>query len=218
MWTLLLAFTAWGDDGVVLPWAAPWAVQVQYAQWRTSREQVPAELQCRPLWANEVRLCRRELTEGRLRRLHVGDSTAGLVSTTDASAWIQAETEVVSIPGMDTSYRLLRDSQGRAAWAAEYPEVLAKDLGVPFLAAMPDSQRLLAWSAGEPLVDRVMAVGVHEMFAASSTPVSDVVFAWDGERWFAFASANPVVTEQKKGGPSEEDPPSGADGARTHDL
>ena len=99
------------------------------------------------------------------------------------------------------------------------PESLEAQVGTPVMAAIPSTDVVLFWKAGDPKVDHVMAVGVREIHDASTQAVSPVVFLWDGSEWRAFAEATPTEPQTESGPSIEEDPPkSGADGTRTHDL
>lgn len=186
---------------VVRPWAAPWDVQARYDAWRAATGRPPAVLACEPLWPEAARLCFRRVEAGRLVRVHLGEAPADALSLGDgraAEAWVAAELETVAVDGSTQTYQRLRDGEGRAVLGVLRPGVLAERLGVPFLAALPSSGVLIAWAGGDPTLDHVLAVGAREIHDAAADPVSPVVFAWDGARWFPFAEA---VREPPVSGP-----------------
>lgn len=178
----------------VVPWAAPWDVQDQYAAFRKGRGEPVVALACDELWADTARVCFRRVDEGRLVRLHEGEVSVPEVreaARESAATWVEAELETVPVEGMEHSYRMLRDASGKAVLGALDPRTLSAALGLPVLVALPSTSVLVAWKGGDPDLDKVMAVGVTELHAAAKDPVSPVVWGWDGERWFPFAEAKP---------------------------
>jgi hypothetical protein len=95
----------------------------------------------------------------------------------------------------------VKDSPGRSywtqddAWAAAgflAPEKVAGVVGTtPMFAAVPTSGAALFWPSGDADTDKVMAIGVHEMFEQLDNGVSPLIFQWDGKKWTAYAEAKP---------------------------
>ncbi len=193
---MIVAWLSIALGAEVIPWAAPWDVQDRYDRWRASRGEAPAALACDALWDRAARVCFREVVGDRLRRVHLDGAPPVRAlrrqAEADAASWVRAELETVPVQGMAASYRLLRDARGRAVYGALAPDVLASEVGLPLLVALPSSSFLLAWRGGDPDVDKAMAVGVVELYQQATDPVTPVIFAWDGTRWFAFGEARPV--------------------------
>ncbi len=200
----LLLLAALGQGGEIVPWAAPWGVQAQYAAYLTGKGLPVSELACEPLWSEAVQVCLKAVHDGKLTRVRRGDPGSDSLPAVraEASAWVRAELEVVAVEGMP-SYRRLRDAHGRAVFGALDPTVLGEELGLPVLVGLPSTGVLVAWASGEPKMDTVMAVGVREMHDAAADPVSPVVFGWDGDRWFPFAEAKSAPPEKRKIPPSD---------------
>ena len=93
---------------------------------------------------------------------------------------------------MTASYLKLVDGDGWAAAGALRPDLLAEKVGgLPLRMAMPAEGVLLAWKGGEAEVDRVMAVGVKEMYDQLPGAVSPRIVTWDGAKLAPYGQAVP---------------------------
>jgi hypothetical protein len=194
-------------DGLRAVVARPAAAE-DYRAWLALHARPPATLACSPGWPGLALLCFRvwEPVPGdaaRRSRRWVssadltawGIDAAGLQAAVDARARTQiAAATSRQIVGMKGSYLEIVDGDGASAAALLHPDLLAARLGGPPIAvALPSDAVMLAWKPGGDDVDLAMAVGVHEVFTAAETPVTEVVHLWDGAAWTAWAMTQPVA-------------------------
>ncbi len=184
----------------VRPVAAPWDVVDQYTEWSEKAGQ-EGTIQCDEIWPDQVRLCFR-IWEGKSRRWMVESETATAgIRPEDLRGHVLGQgtriltaLEEVHVDGMPHTYWQLRDGDGWAVLGALQPAEVARRMGAreAIHMALPAQGVLVAWAAGTPELDHVMAVGVREMYEQMSDVVSPVIHTWDGESWSAFGEAKPV--------------------------
>lgn len=159
----------------------------------------PSELVCDPL-AEAVMLCLTVQVEGGYRYATAADleawaltaSQARLVAVTAARGSLgPTRPEQVQVIDMPHSYRLSAEGDGLDHAALVAPDLLATWYGEQVRVAVPGRDVLLAWSAGDEELDRVMAVGVARIHEASEHPVTARVFTWDAEAgaWSVWGQA-----------------------------
>jgi hypothetical protein len=96
----------------------------------------------------------------------------------------------VPLVGMNGAYWLGADEDGWAPGLVLVPDALTSRAGLgPLRVAAPSWGVVLVWSATDPALELAMAVGVREMYAAQSTPLTDLVFAWEEGRWLPYGRA-----------------------------
>ena len=98
---------------------------------------------------------------------------------------LQTET-VEGVPG---EYRAARLDDGQDAAPLLQPEALAKLLGGPPVVAVPAQGAVVAWMPGNPLLDKVVAVGIRRMHDAAKHPVSPRIYRWGKEGWAVWGEA-----------------------------
>lgn len=86
-------------------------------------------------------------------------------------------------------YRLSAEGDGWDVSALLHPEALQRALGGQPVVAVPQRNTLLAWRSGEAELDTIMAVGVKRMHEAADTPVSPLLYTWDGDSWEVWGEA-----------------------------
>ncbi len=188
-------------EPVVLPALAPSDAPTQYASWLAETGRPRAELACDPLWKDAALLCfkvqignkRRWVTRADLAKWK-WDLPELRRRVTEAAR--QHDTSLpnpAAVPGLDgATYWIASGGDGWATAALLDPVALAERLGGgPFLVAVPLETVLIAWKPGNADLDRVIAVGVREMYDGQEGPVSAVIHLWDGERFTAFGEAKP---------------------------
>jgi hypothetical protein len=94
-----------------------------------------------------------------------------------------------SVEGVPGSYRAGQLDDGREASVLLAPEDLARLLGGPPVVAVPAQGAVIAWVPGNPLLDKVVAVGVRKMFDASKHPVSSRIYRWTPDGWQVWGEA-----------------------------
>jgi hypothetical protein len=172
----------------------------RFVRWLGEQGLAPEHLVCEPVWPEVAQLCFRVWDQGK-RRWVVGRDLAtwgvdepGLRAavTPLAEAHLSAA-ELVPIGGTAASYLRLVDGDGWAAAGLLRPDLLVQKLGGgPIRVAVPAESVLVAWKAQGEDVDRIMAVGVRELFDTTKNPVSPKVETWDGLKWEPFGEARPT--------------------------
>ncbi len=197
MWWFVLTAGA-GVPAGLLPALAPWDAPEQYAA-HAEASGLDDALVCEPVLPGEARLCLKVQEEKRRR----------WVTTADLDRWGAApralfdhlraearkhplEIERVGIEDMDSHYARLRDGDGWAAVAVLAPERLAEALGgAPILLGVPVDGVAMAWKPGAEEVDRVMLIGVREVYAGMPGGITPAVYAWSDRGFTLFGRAEP---------------------------
>lgn len=199
VWLGLLGI-AWAQVPAGLrPVAASVDAPGRYQAWRTAQGLPPAQLHCEPLWPEVSLLCFRVWEDGRRRWVEQADlgrwgvsAEALRAAVEQASAAPIEGAQPVSIEGMSERYLQLVDGDGWAVAGLLRPELLAQRLGGgPLRVAMPSQGVLVAWRPAGLEVDKVMAVGVQELYASQPDALSPRVFLWSGTAWRPFGQAVP---------------------------
>ncbi len=171
-----------------------------YASWRAARSLAPDPLACETVWAGTNLLCFR-LWEGQKRRFVLAsDLAAWQVPITDLHTSVGrhaaehvARAELVPIEGTEASWLRLLDGDGWAAAGLFRPDLVADRLGgLPVRVAVPVEGALVAWRAQGEEIDRIMAVGVREIFEKGPAEVSPRIWSWDGKMWLPYGEAVPA--------------------------
>ena len=191
-------------EPVLLPALAPIDAPEQYAKYLKDTGRPPAELACESLWTESALLCfkmqtgnkRRWLTRADLEKRQWSFADVRQRVTTAAATQQTAKLMPAAVPGLEgATYWISTGGDGWATAALLDPAAIAERLGGgPFLVAAPTETVLIAWKPGNADLDRVIAVGVREMYDSQEGPVTAVVHQWDGERFVAYAEAKPTVT------------------------
>jgi hypothetical protein len=188
------------QEAALRPVVAPADVDERFARHQLAEGRLPEHLACTPLWPSYAELCFRVWEDGQRRWVTVGDAAKWSLPP-DALARAVArrapehlrDAEMVQVEGMEARYLRLVDGDGWAAAGLLRPGGLSERLGgLPIRVAVPADSVLLAWRAGDADLDRVMAIGVRELYDATPGPVTPKVFTWDGDRWTPFGEAAPT--------------------------
>ncbi|MFT4626815.1 MAG: hypothetical protein ACI8PZ_005493 [Myxococcota bacterium] len=197
---MLLAALALATPPIGLrPVVAPWDAPAQYAAHASAAGRSDA-LVCEPLWPERAQLCVRMRDGERLRWVTTADlepwaatPQSLLAAVREAGAEQAVDVEEIVITGMDATYLRVRDGQGWAASVVLDPSAYAERLGgEPIAIAVPTNGVAVAWRAGREPVDRVMAVGVREMFDTLPGAVTPTIFLWSKDGFARFGHAEPV--------------------------
>ena len=199
---ILLATAAWGaaPDGL-RPVVGSVDVGERFVRWLGEQGLAPEHLVCEPVWPEVAQLCFRVWDQGK-RRWVVGhdlgtwgvDEPGLRAAVTPLAEAHLKQAELVPIGGMTTSYLRLVDGDGWAASGLLRPDLLVARLGGgPIRVAVPADSVLISWKAQGEEVDRIMAVGVRELYDSARTgAVSPKVVTWDGLKWESFGEARPT--------------------------
>ena len=93
------------------------------------------------------------------------------------------------IEGMDGGYWASAKKDGWDASGLFYPAQLQQMVGRKFLMAVPQAGMFLFWGQGNPAIDRVIAIGVKEIYKEAKQPVSPYIYEWGGEKWDVWGEA-----------------------------
>jgi hypothetical protein len=69
------------------------------------------------------------------------------------------------------------------------PEALARRVGTPLVVAAPTRDLLVAWNAGDPAFDRIVAVGILKACETDAACASALAWRWDGATWRTWGKA-----------------------------
>jgi hypothetical protein len=191
----------------VRPVVAPSSAADDWHAWLAKQGRPTSDLACEVEWPGYASVCFRvyEPADGpkRVRRwVTTADLTRWKLTIdglrTDVAAAAAKEVallaQVKPVVDLPATYLEIVDGEGWAAAGLLAPDALAARLGGPPIAvAVPAETVLLAWKPGDDKIDLAMAVGVHELFTGQADPVTEVIHAWDGAKWSAYAVATPHV-------------------------
>lgn len=173
------------------------AATERYRAWRASQGMEPADLVCDPLWPSVVDVCFRSagaVSPGWFHASEVAGSarSALIADVRRASVAVVARARWQEVAGMSHRYLTLATDDGWAAAGLLRPDLLVERLGGgPIRVAMPARGLLVAYTPAGPALDRVMAVGIRELYDAQAVGLSPKVFQWDGHSWRSFGEAVP---------------------------
>ncbi|MEQ1566599.1 MAG: hypothetical protein ABMA64_13235 [Myxococcota bacterium] len=174
----------------------------RYARWAALEGELPARPVCEPVWPEIVDLCYRVWDQGKRRWVVTGDLGAWAADApalrervaSAAGEWV-ARAELVPIAGTPHQYLRLVDGDGWTAAGLLRPELAAERLGGgPIRMAYPAETVWIAWRAGDDELDRIMAIGVRELYDATAGSVSPRIVTWDPSApapWKPFGQAVP---------------------------
>lgn len=194
----LVAAAAAAVPANVFPVPAPYDVHQQYAEHLAASGATGPRLACDALWTGEAMLCfkveekgrRRWVTEKDLAAWKVDYPTLRAAVTERAIAALATQPKKTAVDGMTAHYWVAAEGDGWSVAGALHPRLLAEKLGtVPIAVAIPAEGVLIAWVPGDKDLDRVLAVGVRDMYESQDGPVTPVIHSWTGERWVPYGEA-----------------------------
>lgn len=80
-------------------------------------------------------------------------------------------------------------NDGREGLMVVDPSSLKGLAPVGLVVAWPQPGVVIAWVAGNPNLDQIVAVGVAKMYEASNHPISSKLYRYDGEDWVVWGEA-----------------------------
>ncbi len=198
-WLALVSIAAAGVPDDVRPVVVEAGAPARYGHWRARRGLEAQTLVCGPLWPTVSELCFHVSDDGERRWVHGEDLARWSVDLDTLRAEVSrrarahvAEADWVRIEGMEARYLRVSGGDGWAAAGVLHPEALRQRLGGgPVRAAMPAQGVMVAYRGRSPELDRVMAVGIRELFETLPGSVSPRVFEWAGSGWRPFGLAVP---------------------------
>jgi len=179
---------------------------VQYAEYAKSQG-LESRLACNTLWPGQALICFKVLDGKKLRWVTTDDLAKWRVSQTQLREVIQERAlthlesgpKPMTVDGMPGGYFLAAEGDGWSAAGVLLPGPLSLKLGMPvFLAAVPSEGVALFWKLGDAELDKVLAIGVTEMYESEDGPVSPVIYQWDGLKWQPFIEAKEQRREPGK--------------------
>ena len=187
----------------------------RYRAWRAREGMAPAELSCLPAGPRGLLVCFRLWEHGERRWVHRADLVAWGATVEQVRDAVErraqrvvAGARLVAVDGLPHRYLQIADGDGWAAAGVLLPGALAERLGGgPVRVAVPAQGVLVAYRAAGVDLDRVMAVGVREIYAEQPQAVSPTVHEWTGEAWRTFGEAVPKEPPQAGRAQKAKDPP-----------
>ena len=99
----------------------------------------------------------------------------------------QSRYQPISIAGTPYGYWASNRYDGFDSAALFFAHELEQIVPEPVLMAIPSRGTVLLWQEGSAEANKMIAVGVNEIYKASPLPVSPDLYKWDGERWRVWA-------------------------------
>ena len=93
----------------------------------------------------------------------------------------------IAIVGTPYNYWASNRYDGYDAAALLFPQKAAEIVNAPFLMAIPSRGTVLLWQEGSAEANKMIAVGVNDIYKANQLSVSPDIYKWDGERWRVWA-------------------------------
>ncbi len=178
----MIPFVASAGAAELEPVLAPADAPEQFKDWMKEQGTNPVDLRCLPTPWTEVLSCVR-VRESSGRRW---------VTVADPTEWnIPAPVPAAVVPMLNDGIAYWTVEKAGTSWALFHPQELEKTLGPNFLAAVPADGVFVAWKPGNTETDRVMSVGVQQMYDSLENPVSEWVHRWDGSKWTVWGRAVP---------------------------
>lgn len=173
------------------------SVEAQYLDARASESPTVAPMACGDFWEPEARLCfrvvrgnRREwVTAQHLKRWGVSFEELKATVIKRSKAFASRQLKPVQIGGMEQHYFVATNENGWASAVLLHPSVLGAVSLQNVFAAVPAHGMVLVWEGGHPEVDKILAVGVRELYESKSGGVTPIVYRWSGSEWIAFGEA-----------------------------
>jgi hypothetical protein len=155
------------------------------------------KLDCRPAF-DDLLFCLTKLEGDRWRYSTVADLQAwGLSSAqahTQAAAYLRklpldSRLKKQTVQGVAGAYFSGRADDGRDVAPLLTPDALQTFLGGSVVVALPAQGAVIAWVAGRPELDKVMAVGVRKIYDQASHPITPRIYRWGKEGWEVWGEA-----------------------------
>jgi len=200
MWIALAGVSMAAVPDGIRPVATDLAAPLRYRRHLEATGEPPSDLACDILLPGALMLCFRVWEDGALSWVDASDLARWQETTASLRAHVVArsaeqvnEAPLVGVRGLAARYVQHASGEGWAVAGLLAPEALAARAGGrPVRAALPGQDVLVAWAAGTPELDKVMAVGVRELFDKRPRPLTPRVFQWDGGAWLPFGEAVPA--------------------------
>jgi hypothetical protein len=182
----------------VRPSIAPWDIQEQHNRWRQQQGEPAQVLACRTFWTDQAKLCfrivhgdrRQWVTESHLGPWGVDFDGLKKTVVENGALAIHRQLKPVPIPGMSEQYWLASNEAGWSAGVLLQPTAFAAvGSGTNLMAAVPAHGIVLLWQGGNPEVDKVVAIGVREIYATEAGAVTPLIYWWTGSDWTVFGEA-----------------------------
>lgn len=173
------------------------SVEAQYLDTRASKSPPVVPMACEDFWESEARLCfrvvhgnRREwVTTQHLKRWGVSFEELKSIVIKRSKASASRQLKPVQIGGMEQTYFVASNENGWASAVLLHSSVLGTVSQQNVFAAVPAHGMVLVWEGGNPEVDKILAVGVRELYESKSGGVTPIVYRWSGAEWVAFGEA-----------------------------
>lgn len=100
-----------------------------------------------------------------------------------------------AVEGLPGRYHAAALNDGQDAAPLLVPETLAVVLGGPLVVAIPAQGAVVAWVPGNPVMDKVLAVGVRRMYDEAKHGISPKLYRWSKDGWIVWGEAVKPGTE-----------------------
>ena len=181
----------------VRPSVAPWNIDAQHQQWSERKKKPVAPIACEVFWQDEAKLCFRIVTGLKrewVTQKHLSDwgvDLKALKALMIARGKVPVAGQLKSIPiaGMSHAYWAATNVDGWASGVLlDQPLLTSLGAGV-LLAAVPAHGLVLVWKGGNAVVDKVVAIGVQELYASRKGAVTPTIYRYSDGEWVPFGVA-----------------------------
>lgn len=169
-----------------------------YFGWAESQGRPAAarDLVCRPFAEGTVLCFSRIEADRRVLYTRADGQTLGALESAARGSAKEAVSRLdpVKIDGFSTPYWVAAVGDGRDHAAVLHPEALRSKLGDTFVVATPARGVLVAWTPGDVVFDKIVAVGIRKMYETLPDPVTPLIYRWSSEKgWATWGAAREVV-------------------------
>jgi hypothetical protein len=140
------------------------------------------ELRCQAV-IEGLQLCATIITEAGWRYATQADKEPGLPTVVEKHGFVEADADGVG------RYWVRTVNDGREGLFLHSPSLLSTVNPGPLVVAWPQTGVMVAWTPGNPMLDKVVSVGIARMVQAAGHPITAKILRHDGEQWVVWGEA-----------------------------
>ncbi len=141
-----------------------------------------ATLRCRGV-VEELQLCATIISDKGWRYATMADSEPGMPATVGKHGFVEADADGVG------RYWVRALNDGKEGLFFHSPELFKAVSTGPLVVAWPKAGVVIAWTPGNPMLDKVVSVGVARMVDVADHAVSPLIFIHNDQEWMVWGEA-----------------------------
>lgn len=179
--SVLLVSVAAADVGAVVE---PADVVSQYREYAQSKNVSgdAADLRCREI-VEALQLCATITTDKGWRYATMADIEPGSPAKVGQHGFVESDADGVG------RYWVRTVNDGKEGLFFHSPDLFKSVSSGPLVVAWPTSGVVIAWTPGNPMLDKVVSVGISRMVEAADHAISALIFTHNGEEWVVWGEA-----------------------------